>query len=59
MLKGKPGTTLTDALHSHFLPSAEIRQPGERTSVTVALNPVFVEALMGFMPGWTGLGFEP
>lgn len=47
MLKGNPGTTLTDA--------AFIHQHGEskRGPVTECLNPSFIEWLMGFPAGWT------
>lgn len=51
MLKGNPGTTLTDAMLL-FL-AQETRKAGERSSSLAVLNPAFVEALMGLPNGWT------
>lgn len=51
MLTGHSGTTLHDAIDFHL--SAETSQDGPITSHPAVLNPRFVEALMGFPPGWT------
>jgi hypothetical protein len=51
MITGESGTTLHDAIDSHH--GEETRKAGESTSHALVLNPAFVEALMGFPPGWT------
>jgi hypothetical protein len=51
MIKGNPGTTLTDAVCIHHV--EEIKPDGERGPAGAAVNPEFSEALMGFSPGWT------
>lgn len=53
MLTGHSGTTLHDAIDSHL--GAEMPKAGVSTSPPAVLNPRFVEALMGFPPGWTTL----
>ena len=53
MDQGNPGTTLHDAIDSHH--GEETRTPGHRGDHALALNPAFVEALMGFPDGWTTL----
>lgn len=58
MQSGHPGTTLSDAIDSHHHQTK--REPGKPGAHQVELNPEFVEALMGFPPGWTEmLGSEP
>lgn len=58
MQQGHAGTTLTDAIDSHHQQAT--REPGKPGAHQVDLNPEFVEALMGFPPGWTEmLGSEP
>jgi hypothetical protein len=50
--QGHSGTTLTDAVLIH-LGLMQARKRGERTPAPAAPAPAFVEALMGFPPGWT------
>lgn len=50
MDKGNPGTTLHDAIDSHH--GEETRTAGQPGEHAMVLNPAFVEALMGFPPGW-------
>lgn len=50
MIEGHSGTTLHDAIDSHH--GEATPPPGTDGMV---LNPAFVEALMGFPPGWTSL----
>lgn len=55
---GHGGTTLSDAIDSHHHQAT--REPGKPGAHQVDLNPEFVEALMGFPPGWTEMrGSEP
>jgi hypothetical protein len=56
MISGNPGTTLLDAADSHH--GEEMREPGKHGKSKLVLNPAFVEALMGFPRGWTGLPDE-
>jgi hypothetical protein len=50
--EGNTGSTLTDAVLS-FLGLTTARKRGERSAAQAGPNPAFVEALMGFPPGWT------
>lgn len=52
-----PGTTLLDAASGRL--DLPMPKDGERTPWPVALNPLFVEALMGFPAGWTGVDLPP
>lgn len=52
--EGNTGRTLTDAVLTH-LGLSTVRQRGERTPAPAGPNPAFVEALMGFPPGWTAI----
>ncbi len=54
MHTGHSGTTLNDAIDSHHQVEGTTTD-GEPTSPPVVLNPRFVEALMGFPPGWVSL----
>jgi len=54
MLTGHSGTTLLDAAITHGRPDPTTPRDGMSGSGSVVLNPAFVEALMGFPPGWTG-----
>jgi len=51
MLKGNPGTTLTDAVVIHH--GAATRTGGEALPTEVGPRPEFVEALMGIPRRWT------
>lgn len=51
MLEGNTGTTLHDAIDSHH--GEATRKAGDPGQQAMVLNPAFVEALMGFPPGWT------
>ena len=49
---GHAGTTLTDAVLIHLGLLTE-RKRGQRIESPAGASPAFVEALMGFPPGWT------
>lgn len=51
------GTTLLDAVRSHPRPTTA--PAGNDGDELVVLNPAFVEAMMGFPPGWTHVEDEP
>jgi hypothetical protein len=54
------GVTLTDAIFLYSLPDRPISTVGEESShICRTLNPLFVEWLMGWPPGWTLLALTP
>lgn len=54
------GVTLNDAILLYSLPDRPISTDGEESShIRRTLNPLFVEWLMGWPPGWTSLGLTP
>lgn len=58
--KEKPTPTLTGQALASLLPDRPISTDGDGSShIRRTLNPLFVEWLMGWPPGWTSLGLTP
>jgi len=58
--QGKPAETLTEQSKEFSLPDLAISTVGDGSlHIRRTLNPLFVEWLMGWPPGWTSVGLTP